>query len=529
MERQYGSVHIHLSDNMAYKWTAADAGCVRGYTFAGDELLKGEALLAYLMKGAGSREALEQRIVALEGFFNFILNAPFGVVACVDQARSMPLFYKTEGTVEIFDYVGERIISGAEFDKDALGVFRNCVFTPNEKTLLKGVSQVKTGYYLVVNGTECRQYPHFKIKYADQQISDLEEAIPFLDDGFCQTFQRAIRVLNGRTAVIPLSGGHDSRLLAFYLKRLGYSKVIAYSYGLKEDNPESVPSRKVAEILGIPWYFTPCDPKGTRRFYEKEYSKFALLSGNGTSLPHVQEWYPVYQLKRQGVLPEDSVFVPGIMGDFIAGDYIWRDAVQEETITAERIIQFLMKYEFAPSYFFERKCIASEEEKRAFRAALMEEFPVLTEQGRMFTGKEANEIIEQEEADSWYSKFIENAVRPFDYFGYEWLTPFYERFQFAQWGRIHNSLRCFRKAYFELAKRIYPKELNEVGFAKGPDTRKLGWKLQALLKGPSFAWYGYGYCKPGLEYYRGILHRNLKGPNVYIQDDYLDLLKSIMD
>lgn len=520
MELQYGDVKIHLKDDLAYKWTVTDSGCARGYAYADGKFLEGETLLAYLAE-ASAREDMLQKICSLNGLYSFILQTPFGVLACVDQIRSMPLFYRGR---ELFDALDEETISDWTLDPDALAVFRNCVFTPNSKTLFKETFQVQTGHYLLLDSSGAHQYPHFTMAYAEEQITDMDEAVRILDESLTASARRTIELLNRRTAVIPLSGGHDSRILAFYLKRLGLRNMIAYSYGVP-DNKESALSRKVAEVLEIPWHFVRYDQEGMREFYRKEFRQYAMMAGNGTSIPHLMDWYAVYRLKEEGILPEDCVFVPGYGGDFTAGEFIWRDVLQMESIQVEVLLNFILKYEFSPDYMLGRETICTEEDKVVIRAALQEEFPELCSLEHLLTAKEANQIVDRAILTGWYSKFIANAARVYDFFGYKWLMPFFERSQFEVWSRIDNSLRLLEAAYFEQAGRVYPDALNKIEFAP---RENIALKLEQLLRGkPEDGHNMLSLFDLGDDYYRQIREQKIKGPNIYIQDDYLKILGEI--
>lgn len=519
---QYGKVKIRLNDNLSYKWTIGENGCVRGYAYVGEEYLEGSTLLAYL-QAAGTQEEMLKKIVQLNGLYSFILNAPFGVLACADQARSMPLFYQMGNDVMIYDNLDEEAIAGASVDEDMLKIYKICLYTPTSKTLFRDFFQVQTGYYLLINEAGIHQHPHFKYIYADQQITDMDEAIQLLDKSMTETIQRTISVLNGRTAVIPLSGGHDSRLLIFYLKKLGYQKIIAYSYGLP-GNGESTRSQKIAEVLDIPWYFVDYDPEGMREFYQKEFRSYAMLAANGTSLPHLQDWYAVYKMKQQGVLPEDSVFIPGHAGDAAAGLFLWRDIAQAEPITSEKLIDFILRHGLDSGYLMGHEIMCSEEDKSAFRRELLEQYPKLSEKDHIFTAKEANQVIDQKNGFSdRTSKFIGNSVRVYDFFGYSWLMPFFERSQLENWCKIDNSLRRFKAVYFEQARRVYPDALNAIDFDPGQNWLAL--KDQMLMEKPSFTHYELGYFRLGEEFYNEIRREILRGPNVYVRADYLDILK----
>ena len=127
MELQYGAAKVCLRDTLAYKWTVADHGCVRGYAYVGDNFLQGDTLLSWLLT-ASSQKELEEKFTSLDGLYSIILDTPFGVAVCVDQARSMPLFYRlSEDSATIFDALDELTVAGAEFDQEMVSVFKNGV------------------------------------------------------------------------------------------------------------------------------------------------------------------------------------------------------------------------------------------------------------------------------------------------------------------------------------------------------------------------------------------------------------------
>ena len=530
MELHFKAINVHLQDTSAYKWTVTEHGCVRGYAYVGGSLLQGEALLTYLLNAA-TRNELEQMFSGLEGIYSIILELPFGIAACVDQARSLPLFYRTgNGPVELYDALEHHALSGASLDEDMVSVFQSSVFVPNDKTCFQNFYQIQTGHYAILSDGQVHQYPHFKMTYAETQITDIDEACQYLDKLYSQTFRRTVELLNGRTAVIPLSGGHDSRLVAFYLKeRLGYSNIIAYSYG-SPGNDEASYSEKVAEILGIPWHFVYSDPEEMRELYRTQAKDYLMMSGNGTSMPHLQEWYHVYKLKQRGVLPEDSVFVPGYPGDFTAGGFMWRDVAQIPCITPETIMEFRHRDEFRPYYLIGKRDVPrSEACIRAIRGCMCDEFPELQDSSRVFTPKEAALMIEQAVLNGWYSKFIANAVRVFDYFGYQWLMPFFERAQFDGWSKIDNTLRRHENGYFEFARRIYPQKLEDLGYSKAQSMDWAQMKEIIMKERPYYFNYTYGYFGADIEedFYKGIAQNRLKGPGVYILEDYLRFLNEI--
>src|SRR5690606_32958713 len=124
-------------------------------------------------------------------------------------------------------------------------------------------------------------------------------------------FQKLINHANGRQIVVPLSGGYDSRLIVSILKELGYSNVICFSYGIK-GNLEAEYSKKIAESLGYKWIFVEYTDNKWKENWNTDLSKeYVEFASNKTSLPHVQDWIAVLELKANNLVNSNAIFVPG--------------------------------------------------------------------------------------------------------------------------------------------------------------------------------------------------------------------------
>jgi asparagine synthase (glutamine-hydrolysing) len=162
-----------------------------------------------------------------------------------------------------------------------------------------------------------------------------------------QLARRLIRSLDGRTALLPLSGGWDSRLIAHLLKRQGYEKLICFSYGSPK-NRESTISQLAAQELGYRWIFVPHNRRTWfRAFQSSERKAYFAHSFNFSSSPHVQDWLAVKYLKDKGLIPEDSVFIPGHAADFLEGSHLSPTLPELDTISPVYLINSLIKRHYS--------------------------------------------------------------------------------------------------------------------------------------------------------------------------------------
>ena len=106
-----------------------------------------------------------------------------------------------------------------------------------------------------------------------------------LDRIYEDTFSRLISWLDGRQAVIPLSGGYDSRLIALMLKELGYNNVLCFTYNTGGAKWEVDISRRVAKNLGFCWHYVHSNPCLSYWWYRSDALRcYQIAASNWASL-----------------------------------------------------------------------------------------------------------------------------------------------------------------------------------------------------------------------------------------------------
>ena len=149
------------------------------------------------------------------------------VFISVDRERTIPLFYEVKNdTVTIYNHVSLDMIKKHGINETALNDLDCCLFVTGRENIAKNIFSVSAGEAVVISDTGInRQYYH-EFDYDKIEYPDKEELFSLIDKKFVDVIKRLITYLNGRCAVVPLSGGHDSRLIVYYLKRLGYDNII---------------------------------------------------------------------------------------------------------------------------------------------------------------------------------------------------------------------------------------------------------------------------------------------------------------
>jgi asparagine synthase (glutamine-hydrolysing) len=209
-----------------------------------------------------------------------------------------------------------------------------------------------------------------------------------------------VRNLKGRTAVIPLSGGYDSRIIATLLKKLNYPDVITYTYGIRS-SPEVAISKAVAEKFGFPWHFIEYRKELIDGFIDSsDFQAYYPFASNHVSSFFTQDYFAVKYLRDQRIVPEGAVFMPGHKSN-AALDSSYVTGMNATNVVA-RLLQNRYTLRKRPEGF-ERKI----ESLLCCQSAVDN-----------FLNWSSKELL---------SKFLVNSNRIYEYFGFEHLMPLWDK------------------------------------------------------------------------------------------------------
>jgi len=370
------------------------------------------------------------------GFFAIIEDSGDNLTLAVDHVRSIPLFYaKTKnGNYLISDnahWIQNRL-GYHSLDIVAYDEMLSAAYVTGNATLHKDIAQVQAGEVVTISSKGVTRenyfiYPNSPYTFPSQQIFISENS-----KNLRRAIDNLIAYADGRQIVIPLSGGYDSRIIATLLKQTNYPNVICFSYGLK-NNHEALVSKRVADALGLSWVFCEYNPDEMRNVWKSaEADRYKKMAGNLTGLPHIQDWFAIKYLRKNNIVENDCVFVPGHCGDFLKGsntpDYIQRASPQ----SLPDLMSFITekRYFNAPESFLK---LGKDSIAKKIRGQLGYRNNLTKE-----------EFIELEDRFRWrerMAKFIVNAVRAYEFFGYDWWLPLFDRGYMKFWGGISPEFK----------------------------------------------------------------------------------------
>ncbi|WP_440946363.1 asparagine synthase-related protein [Methanosarcina sp. T3] len=384
-----------------------------------------ELVSALICKGGQGREKeIGALLEKLNGEFAFVAETKNTIFCAVDKTRSIPLFYiKTRTGFLVSDsacYLKDKI--NQPLNEENAAEFMVAGYVTGNETLFDDIKQIRTGEFLIYQKNEKRLKSCHYFRFLHGDYYELPETglLELLDRTLVNAFSRLIESTSkqGKRLVVPLSGGLDSRIIVGMLKRLGVNDVICMSYGRKGSRESDI-GRHVAEALGYEWLFVEYTAKKWHECYNsKEADLFRILAGNLSSLPHMQDFLAVKELKSQGKIPENSVFIPGHSGDMLAGSHIPPYCLDNSgDFSLEAYLEASLK-----KHYNLWKWPHGQGLEKIFKQRISKSTAGL----EIKDNETFANAIEFFDFNERQSKFIVNSVRVYEFFRYEWRTPFWD-------------------------------------------------------------------------------------------------------
>jgi asparagine synthase (glutamine-hydrolysing) len=435
---------------IAAGWDTSGGTRVRGYAHLEDRFLRG-AELARILDSCPSSDTWQETVARLNGCFAAVTVREPAVLAAVDRLRSIPLFYSAAGAAcRISDsaYLIADASEGPSVNALAAAEFRLTGYVTGRETLDLRVNQLQAGELLrwdVANGGGPERRQYYEFCHGDLLSAPTADLISRIEQVHANVFARLVRSSEGRTIVVPLSGGYDSRLIGTSLRDLGVRDVVCYSYGLL-GNWEARISQELARYLGFRWEFVPYSADRWRTWAASErFRNYFHAAGNLTSVPHLQDWPAVFELHGAARIPSDSVFVPGHSGDFLAGSHIPKDILKRPNHSRREVLDAVYRAHYSLWDWPEQDSLNLRREFDRKMESIV---------GRIAdcTPEEAADRFERWDLQERQAKFICNSVRVYEDFGYEWRLPLFDHELMDFWARIPIEQRVGRKLYYDFVR-----------------------------------------------------------------------------
>lgn len=433
----------HLIRNEGFAWRECPSALGR-LRYKGNEWEIGQDLRAWLASSVLTIETLVEKLRAATYPFAVVLERPGEVWAAVDSLRTHPLFVAGTGSCVIVtdDPYSPNLRLDTEVDDSlARAEFVMAGYPLGRKTLSRGIRALQAGETLHVKSGEegpTSRFGRLRGRLDDHGAAEVSPATwaAALMSVSDEIFSRLCAGLSGRQVLVPLSSGYDSRFLAAMLKRHGYANVLTYAYG-RPENWEIAASRETARKLGYRWTFIPYSREEWRRWYDsasmRDYLPFA---SRHVSTPHVQDWPAVRELKEQGVVQPDAIFLPGHTA-MLTGNRLERwvlDVPEEKRLDALAAVLYRHHFVLLPA---SRAGV----DARSVLADLRSELPEAldADNHRLLNVYYSFETAER------HAKLVVNSVRVYEFFGHRWAVPLWDERYVRLWARVPYEGRVAKR------------------------------------------------------------------------------------
>jgi asparagine synthase (glutamine-hydrolysing) len=446
-------MRLLLNHQNGFPWGISTNLWVKGYAFAaGGQYLHEEDLLHHIRDELYGGRDLPELLKSLNGIYSVICTQEGNTYLFSDKSRFFPVFFRLAPEFIVSDEPENLILPGDAVNETAFDEFRYTGYVTSSDTLVSGIKQVPAGELLTIREdltvTRIRLFSYrvrqTELRYDRDPVGEMAAAIE-------KAAGRFILSIGDATPVLPLSGGFDSRLIACLLKARGYNNTICFTYG--RETAEVEISGRVARHLGFTWHYVNYEtlPGNWLAAHDEEFQAYYRYTSRLTSMFYLQEFPAVLHLVRNGLIPKNSVFLPGHSGDLLGGSQFAK--VFPECLRYSHIVNLLLRSKYAN---FPPQRLQAD----AFRARLNASLELKEE----FL---ATSIFEDWDIREKIAKFIFNSSQVFVFFGFQvrflfWddeLVEFFRRLPPAlkNHKRIYNQ--CLQEKFFAVYGVNFSKEL----------------------------------------------------------------------
>jgi asparagine synthase (glutamine-hydrolysing) len=236
--------------------TGTVTGWSAGYAFLDDGTVReGVDVARHLARATAAH--IDDAVEHLNGCFACVIVFPDRAVLAVDRGGTTPIYTATVdgryvASVDPWQVV-EAVGANAQLDDGSVLDMLRLGYVAGDRTLVRDVRLVPSGTVVQVTNhrATARRYWMFR-PYADKVETDAP-----LEAALRSNIDAVVKLLDGRVAGVPLSGGLDTRVITTLLHHCG-ADVRAFTYG-PPGEPEVEVGASVAAALGVKHEIIPID------------------------------------------------------------------------------------------------------------------------------------------------------------------------------------------------------------------------------------------------------------------------------
>lgn len=447
-------VAIALRRNEGYQWKHRGGIHYRGNKVDEQRLFD---LLPFEASGEESSGETKELGELIKFFLSDIRGSNFACViegtnevyAITDVFSTVPLY--------LVDHEGETLVTdaplalaeckGKKLDEQAAAELEMLGYTIGTKTVLEGVSWLLPASFLRIDkqSGSIREDRWYEPSHSQDMTARGDDFAKSCYSVYEEVFKDVVEALDGRPAFVPLTAGKDSKTVVTMLKRLGYKNITTFSLGVP-DNREARAAAHVAKHLGVPNRFVEITPKLVNEMScEGEFDRFWRDSFSLVARPTMMYMITaLYRMRKEGVLPDDAVVLPGYNESIIIdGHYPLMARAPWGARASKMVDHCLCGMESYFSFGTDLKYV------QAMRREIEQRY---IDVGMAHGGKTAAAIVTSRYYwDSIESKLWFASGRAFECFGSQWISALGDHRLSRFWNRVPLDYAQGRRAWCDFS------------------------------------------------------------------------------
>ena len=453
-------IKVDFIINKGFKWYNKNNIFVKGFLFDSNQHYYEKEELIHYFKEVKNKNDLLNKISNSNGLFTIFIqlsNSEF--LLANDIIRSFPIFYYSNNKdIHLSDNYNSLLhkFRSKKIDPVSKIEFQSAGFVSGHNTLLNNINITQSGEILSFNNSKLNIEPYFNYFTSEINSSNKDVLVSKSKEIIDKTFERLVKSLNNRMAVIPLSGGLDSRLIACKLKELGYTNILCYTFGKSFNNPEKITSEKVAKKLGLDWIFIEYNPDNIGKYItDQQFKEYYEFYTQYSSSFMFQDYFAVKYLKENKMIPDDAVFIPGYSGDFLGGSQLYKNGRIKYNSSTNNIAKKIVDNRYINTK------LSTQDKKEIIKKIRLQLNNSINNNHDLL----AYTIFENWEIKENLSKFIGQTTRIYDFFEYEFRLPFWDKELVDFFKYIPYHYKYGKTLYDEILKSYFMKF--DVNYSEG--------------------------------------------------------------
>lgn len=449
-----------LTEDIYHKWKRGHGIYTRGWAE-----FKGEIYhdLTVLFDKNMDENQFVNTVKILNGNFSLIVETDTSIFAAVDNVSSLQIYYSLVNESLVISDSMQLIKNkyNLKLDDKKKQEFYASGFITGNATVTENIYQLQAGQILIYSKTDRvnRIIDYYLHVHHPIKNQDTKYLCNRLEKTISNVINRLIRSIDGKTIVLFLSGGYDSKLILSTLDKINYRNVVCVSLG-GFDTKDVAVAKVIAEKLHYKWIRVDVSQKTWKAFRKSAYFETYFKKVSAYSAYPYLQGITIKQLIEEGVIPQDCVVITGNSGDAIEGQDVTHKFQTGSTYKIDDIRESIRNKHYMLNGF-------KESLKAIYEIDVSRYVKYVTDKVDNFTDEECEDIFELFNWRERQSKYVVSDIHNYeDLLNVDWRLPLWDKEFQDFWLGVCFEQRYDRKLYYQFVKAELLPSANTISFGR---------------------------------------------------------------